>query len=324
MRRLMMATMVLASAMCAAEPATWWNADFAYRVPVTVNTLFWARTDAVAQAKVDFAALLKAAGQFDPNSIRVVDAANRLAPCQVVDGELRWVIKGKQPALTDLRYYVYFDTLAHGPKPASAQVAGEELALNANPVKNASFEEPDPADAKRAAHWDFGKHTPATVCRSDEDAHSGRYSLRVDTRNVKQPAVSSVSQRVPAEPGKVYIVRAWVKFKAYDSGAAGVWAWYRFAERQKRYGNYKTFASGRGTTDWLQVRGCRINVFDRNRNENTLIGATLPGTAMAKIAPGACYGNIVVYIDDVEFLELNREANRPLEVTLGQVESRPR
>ena len=324
MRRLMMTSMLLACAACAAEPATWWNADFAYRLSVTVSTLFWARTDGVARAKVDFDALLKAAGQLDPNSIRVVDADNRVTSSQVVDGELRWVMKGKQPALTELRYHVYFDALAHGPKPASAQVAGEELALNVNPVKNASFEKPDPADAKRAADWDFHKHTPATACRSDEDAHSGRYCLRIDTRNVKQPAVSSISQLVPAEAGKVYLVRGWVKFKAYDRGAAGVWAWYRFAEHQKRYGNYKTCASGKGATEWLQVRACRMNVFDRNRNENTLISATLPGTTSAKIAPGACYGDMIVYIDDVEFVELDREANRPLEVTLGQVEARPR
>jgi len=328
---------------CAAAPgatpdrAPWWDDAYHYRMAVTVNSLFWERKDVLVRAKVDFLEQLvkiKVLDRLALNSIRVVEAGEqekgRLLPSQFnttdhASGDVCWVLKGKTPPLTERRYFIYFDTLEHGlkPKPAFGKVPGADRPAAGNRVRNPGFEEPDPADARRAVHWDFGEIPLEGACRTDEDAHSGRYCLKLDTHRGGSRTVS-ISQRVPAQEGKKYLVRGWIKYKAHQSGTAGVWAWYDFAKPQHAYGNYKTSASMRGVKEWMPVSASWINVYNQRLKQNLKIPATLPGTKSARVSPSAYYGQMTVYLDDVAFIELDRDALAPVEVTVGEVEKKAR
>jgi len=337
-RKAMLATllnMALAAGLgFGADTAAWWDAEYRFRAPVTVGSLFQEREDALVRVKVNFAELLEqvAAGEkLDGNSIRVVevgkDGKSSLVTSQFVSddglsGDLCWIMAGKTPTLTERQYMIYFDIARNGPKPkpAVAKVPGADAKPGANLVKDPGFEAPDPKDPKGAADWSFpkGKASDA-ACRTDEEAHSGKYSLKLVT--TEKELVRSIHQQVPVTAGKKYLVRGWVKCPDFQKGAAGVWAWYIFDKpRHKEYGNYKTSAAGRVTNEWTQLSASWINVQIRETGEQRKIPALLPGTVKASISPAAYYGAMTVYIDDVEFIELGAKKTEPMEVKLGAAE----
>jgi hypothetical protein len=238
-------------------------------------------------------------------------------------GELCWTMAGKTPSLAERRYFIYFDTSNHGlkPKPEGGKVPGADAPRDGNLVKNAGFEDPDPADERRAALWDFGKLPPESACRTSEGAHSGKFSLKIVSTPDPRAAIA-IAQRVPVKAGKRYLVRAWVKFRKYEGGTAGVWVWYGFDRPQKDYGNYKTSAGGRGLEEWTRVAANFINVYDARTKENRHILELLPDTTYASISPSAYYGEMTVYIDDVEFIEQgSAPPSEPPEVTFGPCEA---
>ena len=324
--------MLIASATAAEKAAAWWNHAFAFRASATVNTLFQKRRDALVKVKVDFAGLMKkagAAGEFDPSSIRVVAAdTGEVVDSQFISqdgvaGRLCWILSGKSPALAERTFHIYFDIAAHGPRPKPKPVKIPGTNVGVNLVKNPGFEEADPKDPRAAAGWELARGASDSVCRTDEQAHSGKYSLKLVT-TPKQRVRTGGAQRVPVAAGRKYLVRAWVKCEKFDEGGAGVWAWYQFDNkaRHKEFGNYKTSAVGRPSTEWTQVATSRIQVQVMATKEQHRIDGLLPGTVAAIVSPGAYYGTMVVYIDDVEFIELSERKTEPVEVLLGAPESR--
>ncbi len=112
-----------------ANPADpWWNPAWHYRAEININT---AVVNQTGKVNVDFSAL-GLPSQLDPNSIRVVksDGVTLLAKQEFTDsiynnltdavnnnrGEVKFIIE--DPGT--VRYYLYYDTLANGPKSALA------------------------------------------------------------------------------------------------------------------------------------------------------------------------------------------------------------
>ena len=333
MRTLILATLCLALAATVVLGAdAWWNKDYHFRVEAKVNTLFQERENAVVRAKVNFAALLKqagAAGKLDPNSIRVIDptakekpvVANKFITKDGAAGEVCWVLPGKVAALQERAYFIYFDTAANGPKeaPAPEDVLADAGAAG-NLIKNPGFEEPDPKDPKGALGWNFGKGGATDeVCRTDEQARSGKFCLKIVT--TPEQMTRQISQIVPVKEGKKHLVRCWVKSPDFKKGAAGLWVWYQFDKpRHKEYGNYKTSAGGEVVPEWTQSSASWINIQDKKTKEQRRIPGLMPGTVKAAISPSAYYGAMTVYIDDLEFIELADKPTEPVEVKFGKSE----
>ena len=316
------------------DKAAWWNAEYHFRVPVTVGSLFQERQDALVRAKVDFAELLTRAApgeKLDGNSVRVVEVSKdgksapvacRFISANGVSGHVCWIMAGKTATLAERTYMIYFDIAENGPKPKpeAADVPGADTMAGVNLVKNPGFEEPDPKDPNKAADWTFGKATADEACRTDEEARSGKYSLKIVT--TEKQLVRSVYQYVPVEAGKKYLVRGWVKCPNYQKGAAGVWAWYVFDKpRHKEYGNYKTSAAGRVTGEWTQRSASWINIQIKKTKEQRKIPVLMPGTVKASISPSAYYGVMTLYLDDIEFIELGEKKSESVEVKLGEPEA---
>lgn len=124
---------------------SWWDPQWGYRLPITVNANGVTRTNKPVEALLNFTQLLAAAngsGTFDPNSVRVleVDSNGNLLNANVpfqfdpatdynattnASGTLVFMMSGTTTA-AGLRYYhVYFDKIGKGfaPPTFAAQVS---------------------------------------------------------------------------------------------------------------------------------------------------------------------------------------------------------
>ena len=64
------------SQLAAAQAGGWWDTQWGYRVPITVNSNGTPRTDKPAEIALNFTQLLSGLGvngTFDPNAIRVIE-----------------------------------------------------------------------------------------------------------------------------------------------------------------------------------------------------------------------------------------------------------
>ena len=115
-------------------PNDWWNAQWRYRVPITISSNGVARTDKPAEISINFTALLAGLGvngAFDPNSLRVieVDGTNQVlndaVPFQFdpaggynattnATGTLVVLLSGTTAANAARSYHVYFDLAGKG------------------------------------------------------------------------------------------------------------------------------------------------------------------------------------------------------------------
>lgn len=116
------------------DESKWWNQDWDYRVPLTVDADGYARDDKPAEVEMNFTALLASlgkAGTFDPNSIRVIEVdgdgntvdenvvfqfdkgTGYIADSNAV-GNLIWIMAGTTGANESRTYHVYFDLASKG------------------------------------------------------------------------------------------------------------------------------------------------------------------------------------------------------------------
>ena len=110
----------------------WHDWNWHYRVRADVNGSGFAREDWIVEQPINFSALLGslAPGQhLDPDSIRVIEYDGTTPADEAVSqfdpdspgswsGEILWRIDGTFGAADTRAYYIYFDTLENGPKPA--------------------------------------------------------------------------------------------------------------------------------------------------------------------------------------------------------------
>ncbi len=110
-----------------------------------------------------------------------------------------------------------------------------------NLVSNPSFED-------GAAPWSL----PATYTVDTTQAHTGKASLRVDSRDAARYLLAG--QRVACQPGRLYEVSVWVKTEQVTGEDSGATVCLEWSNAQGGYlgGSYP--AGHKGTTDWVRVR----------------------------------------------------------------------
>jgi hypothetical protein len=112
------------------QPFPWWDADWCFRVPITVDTGSYDRTDEPIEHVKNFTTEMTDLGltgaTFDINSVRVVEytvagdligeVPSQFDPDAAYDattnavGTVIWIMDGTTAASTSRHYYVYFDT----------------------------------------------------------------------------------------------------------------------------------------------------------------------------------------------------------------------
>ena len=159
--RRILATAVLASGslgVIALSPPTpvnaadnWWNTTWGFRVPIQVGAAGTDRSERPAEADIDFAAALNAAGSpgsFDPATIRVLEVdAGGVAqgvplPAEFdanggASGHLTWMMPGNTAGGATRRFYVYFD---HGGTGIQAQNVNPLVSLTATGVTDSGLD----------------------------------------------------------------------------------------------------------------------------------------------------------------------------------------
>ena len=135
--------------------AEWWNSTWNYRIPVSINSTDYNRTDIVVVLSINFTDVLTnelgIIGQtFDNNSIRIIEVTSLRGMVKPYNEsqdyffvevknkshynastnayvELIWILNGTTMADSSRYYYVYFDTLENGPKNATGFKTGLRL-----------------------------------------------------------------------------------------------------------------------------------------------------------------------------------------------------
>ncbi|MDD5317795.1 MAG: hypothetical protein PHF51_03630 [Candidatus ainarchaeum sp.] len=145
MRPLVLALVLLALLPAPAPAASeWLDWDWHYRAKIEVSAGSFNRTDWIIEERADFSELLGPAAEgkrFDPDSVRVMeyDSSGMISGEAVSQfdadhpgawsGDLLWRADGTLPAGSSRTYYVYFDVLENGAKPAP-QYAREVVVRN--------------------------------------------------------------------------------------------------------------------------------------------------------------------------------------------------
>lgn len=309
----------------------WWNPQFRYRVRVTVHSGFYWRTDYLVRQPLDFARSLK----IEEGSLRVVewDPARKSAqeiPSQIgveANGQraLCWQMAGTTPTLTERVFYLYFNTQPRPRRPPYPPVPGADQPPPSNLLRNPGFEEADPQNPALPAQWrPVGDPTVGEAVRTDEFAHSGRFSVKVTNLRGGDTSIGLGQWVNGLKPGVSYLLRGWVKIIAHQSGGAGLTVWYTPAPGRTLPSNNKTQAGSGGVTDWVPLVATGVIYHDPARGYSITVDKTLPGTAGGNVEATCWYGQLTAYFDDLELLERNRDAFAPCQVTVGPVETRRR
>jgi len=137
------------------DPEEWWNYSWTFRVNVnvTANGTFTLSpinyTNRLVETNINFTELLHNQsdfGAFDENSIRIIEynsTGNIIGevPSQFDEGtgynanskaigELSWILNGTTNAANTRYYFIYFDSVPNGPKPAPNYNLGLSLTEN--------------------------------------------------------------------------------------------------------------------------------------------------------------------------------------------------
>ncbi len=323
---------VLLLACGSAFSQSWWNKEWRYRMPVTVDAGMQDRADYLVRLPLDLKALAQAANlkqPIAPDSFRVVEVETADGkPAETAslfkkgegfsagvkeEGSLVWVMKGKTAALGQRSYQVYFDSTVKAAANYEA-IPGADEEVGVNLVPNGGFEDVDAAN--QATGWQKANRdrplvTTGTVDVTDKEAHSGKRSL-----HFSKPKADGLScfyccgswTPVPPNPIKVkpnrkYQLSGWTK----AAGTDGQSMQFGFTDDKwvslTAY-NYSTavdFAAG--THDWTQAK-CVLT--------------SPPGSYYAFIRLYAGSGAGDAYFDDITLVEL--PSVEPAKVVAGKPE----
>ena len=305
-----------------AEPAEWWNDDWHYRVPVTVASGLYDRTDCLASVPLALAAMAKQAGiakGIDADSLRIVEVTDgraREIPSAYRkhnrggrSGTLIWQLSGKTPSLSERCYQVYFDSLGSGRQPPRyPPIPGAEVVSGENIVPNSSFEEV--AEDGQPVGWrriGVTKDTIGSARASREHVRTGVHSLCItkpdDEGKSYMYSCHGWRTPIPAKPNAKYRLRAWTRATGKSQHCIGFYflagGWQ---STQRRV--YKILC-GQGGHDWQQL------------------AAYLTAPVDAKYIHIRLYifeGSGDVFFDDIEVQEIPRQP--PPKVVVGAVEKR--
>lgn len=191
-------------------------------------------------------------GRLNPASL-VVTLAGQPVPHQLLADRL--LLAAGLPPRSSSTFYLYF---ADGASPtAGKQTAAAPLDLASNLVRNPSFEQGEPLpDA-----WRFsGASQPHDITFGQDSSQPGAIGSRCVKMHVPNDAPRTWrgwQQDVPVQPGKTYLLSAWVKCQDVRGGEVRLHAHRRTAAGQLSQQN--AFASVgpsiSGSTDWTLMSG---------------------------------------------------------------------
>ena len=311
-------------------PIPWWDADLGYRARVTVGSGFYKRTDYLVRQPLSFVEGLEVNEQslhvveWDEAGSRAREIPSQLGLAQGDVPALCWLMDGETPTLTERVYFVYFDSGQDAPRPNYPPVPGADEPPPGNLLRNSGFEEADDQAPKLPDHWKLtGSQEVGETVRTDELAHSGRFSVKIANRKGGATSLGLAQDVEGLKPGRSYLVRGWAKITEHQSGGAGLTVWYTPAPERKLPGNNKTQAGGGGVTDWVQFVGTGVIYHHPDRGKSITVDKTLPGTAGGVFTATSWYGVLTAYFDDLELYERDRDAFAPVFVTVSEVARRP-
>ena len=257
----------------------WWNKEWRYRLPVSIDSGMFERTDYLVRTPLDLKKLdadAKMAQGVDLNSLRVVEldadtGATKEVPCVFKknkdffpgvkeEGTLIWQMAGNTPTLTQRYYHVYFDAKGSGKTaPAYAAIPGADEAVGENLIPNGSFEKTDPA-TKLPIGWSAINITKATVGSGEvtqKEAHSGKNSIHISKPTMEGNsymfALGGWRSPVKVKPGRKYRFSAWIK--AEGKGTQCTQVSLQGANWQPMKTNVYIMPGADGTHDWKKVSG---------------------------------------------------------------------
>jgi len=227
----------------------WWDPDgpnsgydWHYRVPITVPA---ALRGHMITVRINFGDLLQAldvSGTFDNNSVRVVDDSGDLAPRQEyipmgeAYGEVRFLLE--EDLASDATYYIYFDILENGAKPALN-------ALNTG------------LDSGTLDYWTCGRD-PSTIASIIEASPPGPYVIDGGTTGYPAPSPRYITDDGQPVAGGYSLVLGYRTNQSEDYTSTGedTWAYYEFYVPQdggNLYFWYRVESWDSSSYDYLEV-----------------------------------------------------------------------
>lgn len=322
---LIAALLCLVGGVAAAE-GNWWNAEWHYRMPVTVDSGMFERTDYLVRVPLDLkklAADAEIGTGVDVASLRVVELDADTGKTKEIpsifrknsdffrgvkeEGSLTWQMAGKTPTLTQRFYYLYLDAKGSGKTaPSYAAIPGADEVVGENLIPNSSFEE---VDAKnQPVGWSAIGITAKTVGSgevTDKEAHTGKRSLYIS-----KPALAGDGYKyiyggwvpsIKAKPGRKYELSGWIK--ATGTGQQCMQMGFVNDKGQYTKEHIYVMPAGSGAHDWKRASAV----------------ATAPPESCKMFVQVHLYkAQGEVYYDDVEIREIPSE--QPPTITAAAIE----
>jgi len=230
-----------------------------YRIPLTVRTGFYERTDAIVAAAIDFG---RAADTASLKLLQMTDDGAKeidfwFEPEGQYKGKLTWILPGKQEAMTELKCELRFKEGQWTDEPSGSKAVADAVRRRSNLIVNGSFEEDIPPDAvKEKTNWK-GKREPAgwklhdyawadrneaditALCRvSEEEAKDGKQSLKFVTDQREKKLIRGFAytpEFFPLKPKTKYTFSYWLKVTERGDGG-GPW---KVVQAEVQYMNEK-------------------------------------------------------------------------------------
>ena len=237
--------------------AAWYDSDpnddvhWDYRVPVKIANFSRQPLDEQL-TYVDLSTVTaRLTGKINEDSIRVTDGTKEVAHYCLKAGLL---LGTTAPAETIRTYYVYLSADGRVKAPATADYSAL-LTSGRNLAKNASFElgedlpEAWPGGAE-------GQRPAGAVMGFDEPGLFGERCVKMHIPHDAEKAWTGWRQDVPVQPGKKYLLSAWLKCEDIQEGSVQLHAHYRNATGDlcgKKFTG--TGPAITGTHDWTVMSG---------------------------------------------------------------------
>lgn len=301
-----------------------------YRVKIEVDTGLFERQDYVVRIPIEkFNQLLRdegVKGEIEPNSIRVVEPqSNKRVPSLIKGAEVRFLMKGLTQPLQTKEYLVYFDILGKK-KRFPLEVSAEEMEILKQPLPgenllpNSSFEKGSLNKPELPEGWDIildkKDDIQASMKRTDEESHTGNYSLRWEVRGNNRGGWGVVAHvkggYIPLKPNTTYIISFWCKVLDVEKDRFGPYLWLEFKNAEKQQADPTDFHKSRVGT------GAGQGVIHTEWRQYVAKQTSPPQTKYGLIQLGSWGGVGLAFIDDVEIREENVIV--PCEIKIGKLE----
>lgn len=315
------------------EAAEWWNDNYHYRIPVTINSWMYERKDCLIRQGINFTELLTklgVQGTFNDKSIRVVEYSPEMnvaeevpsqfdkdrdfSPTAKAKGTLVWVMEGITHALSRRYYYIYFDIVENGLKesPSYSKMPGADKTPITNLIPNPGFEIEDRKRSDWPADWNpyvkgISPDKRNSRFLTAKEAHRGKYSVKCISDAPKGENGFETGY-FSLKPNTKYLISFWAKVVEADGGYGTV-GFLQFYDKDKRYLGWekRIQISNRGIYDWAKL----------------VVNGISPSDAYyGKLQIFSSYGKSTAYFDDVEVREVTIDEMDPPEIKMGKVQSK--